>query len=157
MRSVETEEIWVPIVTHVGFLLLVYFVALLMKDNGIVDIIWGIAIALPPTVLAIVNGRWHHRTIIIICMAWLYAIRMAVYVTLKHNGEDWRFKEIRDTMKEKGGTTLVIIGSFILFCCIGKCITLFNPVPYITRIKTKNYGLKSFGFRNNYCNHRISY
>jgi steroid 5-alpha reductase family enzyme len=103
----------------------------LLRDNGIVDIIWGITIAVPSTVLLIINGRWHHRTIIILCIVWIYAVRMATYVTLKHNGEDWRFRDIRERLREKGGIIAVGIGSLILFTMIGTTLFIVGSPIYL--------------------------
>jgi len=129
--KVDTEEIWVPIVAHYGFIYLMFLLALILRDNGIVDIIWGITIAIPSTILLIVNDRWHHRTVIILVVMWIYAIRMAAYVTLKHNGEDWRFKDIRNRLKEAGGNCLVVAGSFMLFTMIGTTLAIVGSPIYL--------------------------
>ncbi|CAI2376686.1 unnamed protein product [Moneuplotes crassus] len=108
IREASAEDFWSPIATIFGIQVILYIFSLILKDNGIVDIFWGLIVSKfssaifksSITVILILNGNWHHRTIVTLALLWIWAIRMALYVLLKHNGEDWRFAEMRQKWKE---------------------------------------------------------
>ena len=55
MRDAIPEDFWTPVVAIFGMQILLFFVAQLIKDNSIVDLFWGVGIALPNLVILIVN------------------------------------------------------------------------------------------------------
>lgn len=89
-------------------------VALAIKDNSIVDMFWGIGIALPNLVLLIVNKNWHHRTIISLACVWIWALRLLIYISIRKEGEDWRYKRWREQWTAKGGIPLLVFNSFFI-------------------------------------------
>lgn len=64
MRDTNPEDFWIPVVTIFGTQVLLFLVAQCLKDNSIVDMFWGIGIAMPNLVVLICNKNWHHRTIL---------------------------------------------------------------------------------------------
>jgi len=64
MRDTNPEDFWVPVVSVLGMQVFLYLIAVAIKDNSIVDMFWGVGIALPNVVVLLVNGNWHHRTIL---------------------------------------------------------------------------------------------
>lgn len=64
MRETTPEEFWVPLVTIFGMQVVLFLVAQCIKDNSIVDIFWGVGIALPNIAVLAYNQNWHFRTIL---------------------------------------------------------------------------------------------
>jgi len=123
LRVTSHEDFWTPPVVLFSMQFLVFLVALWIKDNSIVDITWGINIALSNTIILIVANNWHARTIVTLSLIWIWAIRMAIYVSLKHKGEDWRFAEMRKKWNQTGGACLVFVCSLGFFIMSG--VTMF--------------------------------
>lgn len=114
IREADPEDFWVPIVTIFGMQTLLFIVAWIIKDNSIVDIFWSMGIAIPNLVILIVNGNWHHRTIISLCLVWIWAIRLTLHIGIRHKGEDWRYKNWRELWYKVGGKFLECINSFFV-------------------------------------------
>mmetsp|Transcript_20818 Transcript_20818/g.18441 ORF Transcript_20818/g.18441 Transcript_20818/m.18441 type:complete len:106 (-) Transcript_20818:560-877(-) len=91
-----------------------FLIAWVIKDNSIVDMFWGVGIALPNLAVLIVNQNWHHRTIINLICVWLWAIRLFIQITVKKEGEDWRYNNWRKEWYQKGGNFLLVFNSFFI-------------------------------------------
>ena len=89
-------EIWAPIVACFVANTLLYFVGQAVKDNSIVDITWGLMFLIPNAVVWIINKNTTQTSIAVNILVLLWAVRMAIYNIKRHNGEDWRYKEMRD-------------------------------------------------------------
>lgn len=101
-EDVDPETIWAPAVAVFGFNIILYFVGQLLKDNGIVDITWGFTFVIPNIVVLIINKNLNERTILSNVLLIVWAVRMALNNGLRHNGEDWRYVEMRKGWMEKG-------------------------------------------------------
>lgn len=135
MRDTNPEDFYVPFVTIFGMQILLFFVAIAIKDNSIVDMFWGIGIALPNLTVLLVNKNWHHRTIISLACVWLWALRLLIYIWIRKEGEDWRYQNWRRQWYEKGGQFLLIFNSFFivfmfqgLFMCFVGSSVLFTAI-----------------------------
>ncbi|CAI2377082.1 unnamed protein product [Moneuplotes crassus] len=134
MRDAEPEDFWSPVVIIFGIQVICYIAALIMKDNSIVDIFWGLIVSCSMTIILVLNNNWHHRTIVTLILIWLWGIRMAVYVVLKHNGEDWRFADMREKFRRAGGKALEIILSGVLFFMTGLTMLLISSSAHFIAI-----------------------
>lgn len=135
MRDTIPEDFWVPVATIFGMQVTLFFVALAIKDNSIVDMFWGIGIALPNLVLLIVNGNWHARTILSLACVWIWALRLFLYIAIRKEGEDWRYQNWRKEWYDKGGKFLVIFNSFFIvfmfqgvFMVVVGCSSLYTGI-----------------------------
>jgi steroid 5-alpha reductase family enzyme len=124
IRDPSHEEFWVPILVVFVQQISVFVVAWFMKDNSIVDIAWGFGFALPNLAILILNDNWHLVTIVSLACVWLWALRLSLHIWIRHDGEDWRYAEIREKMQKIGGKPLVFFGSlFGIF--IGQGFVMF--------------------------------
>lgn len=114
IRDPTAEDFWVPVVVVFGSQTILFLVAWFMKDNSIVDIFWSIGIALPNLVILIVNGNWHHRTILSLVLVWVWAIRLSLHIGIRHKGEDWRYANWRQEWTRAGGKLLLCLNSFFV-------------------------------------------
>ena len=93
-----------------GHLLIWYIIALVRKDNGLIDAAWGInyiILNFGAIYLRARNGGLEQnldiRSSLVLFMSTLYAIRMFMYVIgrTKLGTEDRRFAEIRTNLADK--------------------------------------------------------
>lgn len=59
---------------------------------------------LPNAAVWICNHNFNFRTILINVLVLAWAIRMALNNGLRHNGEDWRYVDMRNDWMKKGKT-----------------------------------------------------
>jgi steroid 5-alpha reductase family enzyme len=134
-RDVNPEDFWVPIVTVFGLQISLFIVAWIIKDNSIVDIFWSIGIALPNLVVLIVNGNWHHRTIISLILVWLWALRLSIHIGVRHSGEDWRYANWREQWRNAGGCLLEFVASLnVVFMLQGLFMVVVGSSVFFTAI-----------------------
>lgn len=114
MRDASPEDFWSPVVAIFGMQIALFFIAQIIKDNSIVDLFWGVGIALPNLVILIVSNNWHHRTIISFSCVCIWMLRLVIYLSIRKDGEDWRYKNWRDQWTAKGGNLLLWFNSFFI-------------------------------------------
>lgn len=85
-----------------GCNVILYFVGQILKDNGIVDITWGMIYVLSNISVIFVNRNINERTILSNVLLIVWAFRMAVNNGMRHKGEDWRYMDMRKKWMAKG-------------------------------------------------------
>lgn len=56
----------------------------------------------------------------------LWGVRLAVHIAVRHNGEDWRYKKMRDDWMQQGITTYYVKSFFFVFIFQGFLSLLIN-------------------------------
>lgn len=87
-----------------------FLVGSLKKNNGIIDIFYGIGYVVVAWTSLIIAGSFELRQIIIIILVSIWGIRLSTYVTIRNWGkpEDYRYKAMRERFGEK-----VLIRSYL--------------------------------------------
>jgi steroid 5-alpha reductase family enzyme len=114
MRDPDPIEIWLPYVVVYAFMLGLFTVCQLKKDNSIIDIFWGTLLFIPLWVVIGLSGNTNPRPLVVACLVTIWGIRIAVNIGMRHNGEDFRYVEMRDALSDKG-ECCVYLGGFGLF------------------------------------------
>lgn len=114
MRDPDPMEIWLPYVCVYVLMLAVYFVSQVKKDNSISDFFWGTLFFLPLWVCLGVSGNTNPRPLIVSCLVTVWGLRIALNICQRHDGEDFRFAELREKWILKGNC-FVYFASLMLF------------------------------------------
>eukprot|EP00347_Sterkiella_histriomuscorum_P004131 403361636 len=130
----EPYYIWGPIVSVFVLNIVLYLVGQLLKDNSIVDITWGFTFLTPLAVVWIMNENFNHRTILTNCLVFVWAVRMAINNQLKHDGEDWRFAEMRENWIKKGKTVYYLAAYFQIYFMQSIFQIIMNASPLFISI-----------------------
>lgn len=80
------------------YMVLIFLIAQLKKDNSIVDIAWGGGFILVGILTFFLNGEIILRSLIVTCLVVIWGSRLAVYIYIRHRGkgEDFRYARWRD-------------------------------------------------------------
>ncbi|MFW9917837.1 MAG: DUF1295 domain-containing protein [Candidatus Thorarchaeota archaeon] len=83
------------------YLNLWFILALIFKDNSIMDYAWGtgfILVAIVSLLAGEVADDLNLRSLIVTALVTLWGLRLALYIFLRHRGkgEDWRYKKWRE-------------------------------------------------------------
>ena len=71
---------------------LLWGVAMLKKDNSIVDIGWGILFIIPNFLILKATGNWNRKSILTFSLISLWGLRLAYHIGNRHPGvEDFRY------------------------------------------------------------------
>lgn len=81
----------------VALALITWVVSVLKRDVSIVDSLWSIFIASAGVSYALSSSGFHARSLLVLSLTLLWAIRLCVYLTLRNHGqpEDRRYQQIR--------------------------------------------------------------
>lgn len=84
-----------------AFMTSVYFLAILRKNNGIVDIAWGIGFCLIAGFTMFLNKTFTPEHLLLNAMVFAWGLRLALHIFVRSYGkpEDFRYKNWRDTWK----------------------------------------------------------
>ena len=77
--------------------------ALIIKDNSIVDVAYGLVSALTCWMAFIFIGGTHPRTLLLLCLVTLWGVRLAIHIGLRkkgETGEDFRYRQWRQEWGE---------------------------------------------------------
>ncbi|HOI87094.1 MAG TPA: DUF1295 domain-containing protein [Lentimicrobium sp.] len=79
----------------------IFIIAILLKDNSIVDIAWGGGFIILTTAAAIVAGIQNLKQLLTIAVVFLWGMRLSVYIFLRNRGkgEDFRYAAWRKIWK----------------------------------------------------------
>jgi steroid 5-alpha reductase family enzyme len=83
------------------FMTIVFLIALIKKDNSIVDVFWGMGFIVIAAYSLIRSGSLNPETFLLNLMVLLWGIRLSIHIYLRNKGkgEDFRYKAWRDTWK----------------------------------------------------------
>ena len=63
---------------------------------------WGILFVIPNLILLIITDNWNERSILTFTLVTIWALRLAYHIGRRHNGEDYRYVEMRTNWMKKG-------------------------------------------------------
>lgn len=118
---IGTMEFWSPLFFLLGFHFFFFFVAMYRKDNGLIDVAWGLDFIIANVVIIVircVNGGVKEnldvRSIICNILVTIWGLRMAMNTVLRTEmgKEDRRFAKIREKLMIGGGPILFYCVSF---------------------------------------------
>jgi steroid 5-alpha reductase family enzyme len=135
------------------FMTAVFLLALLKKDNSIVDIAWGLGFIGVALLTFVLKEGWTNRQIIVSGLVLIWGIRLAVHLAIrkKGRGEDFRYAKWR----QNWGRWFVLRSYFqifmlqgILLCIIATPLILvnFSDRPDLTAIDIIGIAVWSVGF-----------
>jgi steroid 5-alpha reductase family enzyme len=106
----------------------VFLLALVLKDNSIVDIAYGVAFITAAVAVAICCGEVHPRQTLLLFIVSVWGLRLAGHLMLRKHGkgEDFRYRKWR----EQWGSTF-IIRSFIQIYMLQGVVILVIASPFI--------------------------
>jgi len=83
-QDVDPLAIWVPMVAAFVFNFVFYFFAQVKKDNGIIDILWGLIFIVPNLISLCISGNWNERTILVFVLISIWGLRLAYHIGSRH-------------------------------------------------------------------------
>src|SRR4051812_16786870 len=104
-----------------GFMCIVFVLALLKKDNSIVDVAWGIGFIVVTVVTLSVYGdqNFHQRLVSYLVVLW--ALRLSLYIGIRNAGkpEDFRYanwrKEWGDKVVQRSFLQVFMLQGLVMF------------------------------------------
>lgn len=94
MFSIITMAALVIFITMTG----IYLLALVLKDNSIVDIFYGPVFVLAAGAVALKVPSWHPRQALVVVLLTLWGVRLGIHLLVRHRGrgEDFRYRKWRE-------------------------------------------------------------
>lgn len=82
-----------------AFMVLAFVVALLIKDNSIVDLFWGPGFIVVALFSLLMTPDLDIRKLIVVFLVMIWGMRLAIYIFQRNRkkGEDFRYRHWRDT------------------------------------------------------------
>ncbi|MCX6245441.1 MAG: DUF1295 domain-containing protein [Bacteroidetes bacterium] len=125
------------------YMILVFVLAQLLKDNSIVDIFWGFGFLLVAGYSLISGGNYDlHKIIMNLCVT-IWGLRLGIYIlvrAIRRGGEDFRYRAWRDTWKY-----FVLRSFFQIFMLQGLFMLIIAlPVYYVNYSSNSEFGPFSF-------------
>jgi steroid 5-alpha reductase family enzyme len=83
------------------YMTIVFFLALIRKDNSIVDVFWGLGFIVVAAFSLVKSGNFNIQTLVMNLMVLVWGLRLSIHIFLRNRGkgEDFRYKAWRDTWK----------------------------------------------------------
>ncbi len=105
-----------------------FIIAMLVKDNSIADIAWGIGFILIAMVTLIHSGAYFPRQIVVTLLVLIWGSRLAIRILRRNwgKGEDWRYQDWR-----KSWGKYFVIRSYLQVFILQGFILLLNVTPVI--------------------------
>lgn len=111
------------------YMTIIFIVALMRRDNSIVDVAWGIGFVIIAVYSIIQSGEVDLRKMIVSLLVLLWGLRLSFHIFVRNSGkgEDFRYKAWRDTWK-----FFVIRSYFQIFLLQGLFMLIISaPVWFI--------------------------
>lgn len=120
-----------PFVLILLFMLAVFIISLIKKDNSIVDVFWGIGFILISVASLFIGGSFYDRQTLVSGMVVVWGIRLASHIYLRNlgRGEDFRYKKWRKEWRKffavRSFLQIYMFQGFLLFA-ISLPVTIVN-------------------------------
>lgn len=112
----------------------VFCLALLLKDNSIVDVAYGLAFVLVCGTAFIVYGDGHPRQWLVVSLVSVWGVRLACHVFLRKQGEgeDFRYRQWREewgqTFVWRSFLQIFMLQGAVVFCvALPALLVVFRP------------------------------
>mmetsp|Transcript_35234 Transcript_35234/g.34251 ORF Transcript_35234/g.34251 Transcript_35234/m.34251 type:complete len:99 (-) Transcript_35234:366-662(-) len=97
------EGIAIPSLCVLGVNTVIFVVFQIVKDNSIVDVIWGLSFIYPLLVLEILNDNWTESSIIVLVLISIWGLRLSIHIGSRYTRvEDFRYQEMRNSWMKYG-------------------------------------------------------
>lgn len=129
--------------TVLVFMIFMFILAQLLKNNSIVDIGWGIGFILITTVLLIIKESADLKEIVLAAMILIWGLRLSlhIFVRARGKGEDFRYAQWR---KDWGQNA--VLYAFVKVFILQGLIMILIAFPIIVEFSSNNDSLNLFSF-----------
>ncbi|GIV33930.1 MAG: hypothetical protein KatS3mg031_1465 [Chitinophagales bacterium] len=116
----------------IAYMHLLFVIALLKKDNSIVDIGWGVGFILIAFTVLILSKNFSNESILVVVLTLLWGLRLAVYIFLRNykRGEDYRYRQWREEWGKnviwRSYLQIFVLQGFIMWLV---ALPLMNTIP----------------------------
>jgi len=113
----------------------VFVLAILLKNNSIVDIAWGIGFIIVSITGLIKTQNYSIETLIVNSLIWVWGLRLSIHIFIRNKGkkEDFRYNNWRKTWK------YFYLRSFLQIFMLQGLILLIVSMPIIRVNSYENY------------------
>lgn len=122
-----------------------YFIGRALKNNGIVDILWGLGFVITTVYLVFMYGIKNNATLIILGIITLWGIRLSLRIYFRNKGkkEDFRYAKWREEwgkyVNVRAFFQIYMLQALVMF-------VMMLPIYYIVSTnRTPNYYILSVG------------
>lgn len=123
------EYFWIPIVVvfATGTCLFILVHACTKRDNSWVDPCWSLFFVLPNAIILGMRGKDNitDRSWFITVPVLVWAARLSSYIAVRHKGEDYRYKQLREGW-EKAGTCGYYVQAYLFVWCMQPIFMFLN-------------------------------
>jgi len=77
------------------YMLFWFFLGIYLRDNSVVDIGWGLGFVVIAWFMFLQSLMTLPQWIVTVLVT-IWGLRLAIHIFLRHNGEDWRYRQWRD-------------------------------------------------------------
>lgn len=123
---------WLPAVVVVAACMAVTFVvSLLLRDNSIVDVTYGLAAALATATTFVLSPTRHPREVVLLALVGFWGVRLATHLLVRKwgQGEDFRYRAWR----EQWGKWFVVRSILQIYVLQGVVILVILTPVLLTR------------------------
>jgi len=120
------------------FMVLLFLIAQLKKDNSIIDIGWGMGFVIVAVVTFFYHNGYDSRQLLILILVTIWGVRLSTHLLIRSIGraEDFRYANFR----ENWGKNVVLIAFFRVFML--QALTSDTQVMWLTNnIRSKRTDL----------------
>lgn len=117
------------------FMTAVFLLALLHKDNSIVDIAWGLGFSVVALLTFVLKEGWTIRHIIVTGLVLIWGIRLAVHIAIrkKGKGEDFRYAKWR----QEWGRWFVLRSYFQIYMLQGVFLLIISSPVILVNLSAR--------------------
>lgn len=127
----------------ITYMIIIFIIAQIKKDNSIVDIGWGPGFLLIALTLLSVNGKAGYKELILTGMILLWSLRLALHIFYRSRGksEDFRYAQWRKDWGEKA-----VINAFIRVFMLQGILMLIIAIPIVIVFNDSSGQLTIFNY-----------
>jgi len=121
---------WLPALVVIAGNVLAFFYCQIKKDNSYIDVLWSLTFITPVVSLIILRAA---ENVVICPRIWLilacllvWGLRLSIHIGLRHNGEDFRYQDMRKNWMEGGLNSYYIKAFLIVFMMQGLFSLIVN-------------------------------
>lgn len=118
-----------------GLFTSLFFVAVLKKDNSIVDIAWGLSFIIISSFAFFQSENYHLRAITLLLLVILWGLRLAIHIAIRNHGkpEDFRYQNWRKqwgkTFYLRSYLQIFLLQGFLMLIIASPVYTTFAATP----------------------------
>jgi steroid 5-alpha reductase family enzyme len=102
----DTDQWWLPVVVLFSMNTILYLIVQIFcnRDNSWIDASWGPQFCVTNIVIWLLRGTDEitPRMFLITVPVFIWGLRLAYYIAIRHTGEDYRYKAMREGWDASG-------------------------------------------------------